>query len=116
MGKFGVKLGAFHQYLFPDGHRLQQDNDPKHSSKYIGRLFEFHNVYWWKIPAEFPDLNPIENCWGSLKKYLRNTYKPRRTDGWYRAVLVASYPRGVYQVHAKPSQGHAQVNGNPSGY
>ena len=33
--------------------------------------------YWWPTPPESPDLNPIENIWGSLKQYLRNTYKPK---------------------------------------
>ena len=28
-------LVPFIQERFPDGHRLYQDNDPKHSSKYI---------------------------------------------------------------------------------
>ena len=28
-------------------------------------------------PAESPDLNPIENVWGSMKEFLRNAYKPR---------------------------------------
>ena len=65
---------------FPAGHRLQQDNDPKHSSKYISRLFKFYSIYWWKTPPESPDLNPIENCWGSLKQYLRTNYKPTNLD------------------------------------
>ena len=31
-------LVPFVRTFFPDRHRLQQDNDPKHSSKYISRL------------------------------------------------------------------------------
>ena len=31
-------LVLFLKAVFPDGHRLQQDNDPKHRSKYIKRL------------------------------------------------------------------------------
>ena len=34
-----ASLVPFVRTCYPDGHRLQQDNDPKHSSKYIGRLF-----------------------------------------------------------------------------
>lgn len=65
---------------FPDGHRLQQDNDPKHASNHIQDFFEEHNVNWWPTPPESPDLNPIENIWGSLKTYLRNTYKPKNLE------------------------------------
>ena len=49
---------------YPDGHRLQQDNDPKHASYYIESLFEEHGVNWWPTPPESPDMNPIENVWG----------------------------------------------------
>ena len=33
-------LLPFIQERFPDGHRLYQDNDPKHSLKYIEEFFE----------------------------------------------------------------------------
>ena len=115
-------LVPFINTYYPDGHRLQQDNDPKHSSKYIGRLFKFHNVYWWKTPAESPDLNPIENCWGSLKQYLRNTYKPKNLeelmDGieqfWLSLTpeICTKYIRHLHKVMPKV----VEVNGNPSGY
>ena len=65
---------------YPDGHRLQQDNDPKHCSHYIENFFEEHGVNWWPTLPESPDLNPIENIWGSMKQYLRIHYKPRNLD------------------------------------
>ena len=65
---------------FPRGHRLYQDNDPKHSSKLIGKFFEDKKVNWWYTPPESPDLNPIELVWGSMKNYLRNTWKPRNLE------------------------------------
>ena len=39
-------LLPFIRICFPDGAHLQQDNNPKHSSKYINHLFKFQNIYW----------------------------------------------------------------------
>ena len=70
-----VGLLPFINEKFSDGHRLFHDNDPKHASEYIEDFFKCHNVNWWPTPPESPDLNPIENIWGSLKQYLRTSYK-----------------------------------------
>lgn len=35
---------------------------------------------WWRTPAESPNLNPIENVWGSLRYFLRHEYKPRNLE------------------------------------
>ena len=61
-----IRLGAvyeagllsFIQERFPDGHRLYQDNDPKHSLKYIEQFLE-RGVNLRYTPPESPDLNPI---------------------------------------------------------
>ena len=115
-------LVPFVRTCFPDGHRLYQDNDPKHSSKYIGRLFKFHEINWWRTPAESPDLNPIENCWGSLKQFLRSSYKPKNLqelmDGieefWQSLTpeVCKKYIQHLYKVLPKV----VEVNGNPSGF
>ena len=67
----------FDEERFPEGHRLYQDNNPKHSSKYIERFLEEKNINWWYTPPESPDLNPIELMWGSMKQFLQSSYKPR---------------------------------------
>ena len=72
-----ASLIPFIQTAYSDGHRLYQDNDPKHTSRYIQHFFEEHDITWWKSPAESPDLNPIEKVWGSMKTYLRDKHKPK---------------------------------------
>ena len=67
-------LIPFIQKHYPRGHCLQQNNGPKHRSKFIESFFDRRYINWWKTPPESPDLNPIELVWGSLKTYLRNTH------------------------------------------
>ena len=62
--------------VYPDGHRLMADNDPKHTSKAAREFLEENGVYWWRTPAESPDCNPIENLWHEVKEFIRREVKP----------------------------------------
>ena len=73
-------LLPFLSKTFPNGYRFQQDNDPKHTSNFTKQFLFDNSINWWKTPAESPDLNPIENILGSLKYYLRHTYKPKNLE------------------------------------
>ena len=73
LGKiFEAGLIPFVRSKFSDSHKFQMDNDPKHTSHCIKDFLKDHYIEWWKMPAESPDLNPIEKVWGSLKiSYVR---------------------------------------------
>ena len=115
-------LVPFIRTVYSDGHQLQQVNDPKHRSNHIKRLFKFHDIYWWKTPIETPNRNPVENCWDSLKQYLRTTYKPTNTEElmngfeefWNSLTpeVCIKYIRHLHRVIPKV----IAVDGNPSGY
>ena len=115
-------LLPFLNEVFPNSHRFQQDNDPKHTSKFAKEFLQSKGVNWWKTPAESPDLNPIENVWGSLKYYLRHTYKPRNLESLVEGIKV--FWRSLTADVCQKYIGHLkkvipkviEVEGAPSGY
>ena len=117
-----ASLLPFINECYPRGHRLQQDNDPKHTSRHVQNFFEQNGIVWWKTPPESPDLNPIENLWGSLKHYLRSTYKPRNLDDlkqgiqqFWMSLTPEVCQRYIGHLH-KVIPKVIEEQGNPSGY
>ena len=69
---------------YPDSHCFMQDNDTKHVSRSTVQFMKDNNINYWPTPQESPDLNPIENMWAGLKRYILKTKKPRN-----KAELIA---------------------------
>lgn len=44
--------------IYPEGHKLMADNDPKHTSRCAKNFIAERGINWLRTPAESPDLNP----------------------------------------------------------
>ena len=69
-------LLPFIEDVYPDGHRIVQDNDPKHCSRIAREFYEQEGINWWTTPPESLYLNLIEILWHELKEFLRREVKP----------------------------------------
>lgn len=57
---------------FPDGNFVfMQDKAPCHTARTVKAVFLAENVQLLEWPGNSPDLNPIENIWGLVKKKIR---------------------------------------------
>ncbi len=122
VGKNNWTVAQWSKVLFSDeskfcisfgnqGPRVWQDLAPAHTAKGTKGWFNDHGVtvlYW---PANSPDLNPIENLWGIVKRKMRDT-RPNNADDLKATVketwasippqqchkLITSMPRGIEAV------------------
>ncbi len=58
---------------------FQQDLAPAHNAKGTKSWFNDHGVTVLDWPANSPDMNPIENLWGIVKRKMRDT-RPNNAD------------------------------------
>ncbi len=90
---------------------FQQDLAPAHTAKGTKSWFSDHGVTVLDWPANSPDLNPIENLWGIVKRKMRDT-RPNNADDLKATVketwasippqqchkLITSMPRRIEAV------------------
>ncbi|KAK3515259.1 hypothetical protein QTP70_013040 [Hemibagrus guttatus] len=100
---------------------LQQDNDPKHTSKSNSEWLKKNKMKTLEWPSQSPDLNPIEMLWHDLKKVV-HARKPSNVaelqqfckDEWAKIPpqrcnrLIASYRKRLIAVVA--------AKGGPTSY
>ncbi len=84
---------------------FQQDLAPAHTAKGTKSWFNDHGVTVLDWPANSPDLNPIENLWGIVKRKMRDT-RPNNADDLKATVkeIWASIP---------PQQCHKLITSMP---
>lgn len=61
---------------------FQQDNDPKHKSRFVQNWLNEHNVPLMDWPSQSPDLNPIENLWDHLDSKIRSHSISNKNELW----------------------------------
>ncbi len=90
---------------------FHQDLAPAHTDKGTKSWFNDHGVTVLDWPANSPDLNPIENLWGIVKRKMRDT-RPNNADELKAAIkatwasippqqchkLITSMPRRIEAV------------------
>ncbi len=103
---------------------FQQDLSPVHTAKGTKSWFSDHGVTVLDWPENSPDLYPIQNLWGIVKRKMRDT-RPNNADDLKAAIkatwdsitpeqshrLIASMPRRIDAViHAQPSIEFIEMN------
>ena len=91
-GRLDVKgyVGILENALIPSTHTLsmprnwifQQDNATCHTSRLVQQWFHNENVTVMEWPAQSPDLDPIENMWDHLKRFVHEKNPANMGELW----------------------------------
>ncbi len=87
---------------------FQQDLAPAHTAKGTKSWFNDHGVTVLDWPANSPDLNPIENLWGIVKRKMRDT-RPNNADE-LKATVKENL--GFHTTSAVPQTDHLHATPN----
>lgn len=104
---------SVHQLKLKRGWVMQQDNDPKHTSKSTTEWFKLKKLRVLEWPSQSPDLNPIEMLWHDLKRAI-HTRQPKNIaelkqfceEEWSKippgrcAGLICNYRKRLVEVIA----------------
>ena len=105
----GEHLLPFIEEKFPEGHRLQQDNCKIHNSRATTTFLEESHVQGMPLPAQSPDLNPIENV-GRAEAMVAECAQASNHAGthrWDPAVLkYEGDTQQMPQLHHPRAEGH----------
>ena len=92
--------------LHPNGFILLWYNDSKHRSDISLNYYIENNIQLLEWPAYSPDLNPIENIWGSIKNNSRSkvynkieSIKPDIEDYW--GIWASNYSTNAIETMRK---------------
>ncbi len=104
-------LLPFIQRTYPSQHRFQQDNDPKHKSRFAQDYMRAKGINWWPTPPESPEMNPIENdykptCLEDLKTGIKT---------FWRKLTPQVCSRYIDHLHTVMPV-VIEKNGEPNGY
>ncbi len=119
VGPLAIYQEILEHFILPSADKLygdadfifQQDLAPVHTAKGTKSWFNDHGVTVLDWPANSPDLNPIENLWGIVKRKMRDT-RPNNADELKATVketwasipnqqchkLITSMPRQIEAV------------------
>ncbi len=95
--------------LYGDAYFIfQQDLAPAHTAKGTKSWFNDHGVTVLDWPANSPDLNPIENLWGIVKRKMRDT-RPNNADDLKGAIKATWASIPPQQCHKLITPCHAEL-------